>query len=196
MLALPLNRGSSVNISESYFTFLKSIYGENTEILLTEISSFQILRDSAVLVYEPTAQGLQTLLKLNYHYTALAPRLNGYQNELRTSYRWQDGFRTSKSIATTCLYVDWGCFMLNLAALQSNLGAKMERSTDEGIKQANKYFQQSAGIYEYVLHNILPLCTSTKASPTVSGLSVSGVTMARDLMLAQAQLCFYEKVCF
>ena len=163
MLALPVNRGSTTSLSEPYFTFLKSIYGEaSTDKLVSDISGFQTLRDSAVLIYEPTESGIQTLLKLNYQYSSFVPRLNGYQNELRTNFRWYDGFRTSKSIVSTCLYVDLACFLLNLGALQSLLGSKQERSTDEGIKIANKYFQQSAGIYDHILTKIYPLCTQAK----------------------------------
>ena len=197
MLALPLNRGATTSVSDPYFAFLKSIYGEkSTDKLIADISGFQTLRDSAVLIYEPTESGIQTLLKLNYQYSGFVPRLNGYQNELRTSFRWHDGFRTSKSIVSTCLYVDWGCFLFNLGSLQSLLGSKMERSTDEGIKQANKYFQQSAGVFDYILNKILPLCTNAKGNSLICGLSPAGLAMSRDLMIAQAQLCFYEKVSY
>lgn len=79
-----------------------------------------------------------------------------------------------------------------MAALESQLGAKIERTTDEGIKSAYKHFQQAAGYFDYILHDIFPNCTT--APGTLVGLSADGLGMARDLMLAQAQLCFYEKV--
>lgn len=119
----------------------------------------------------------------------MVPRLNGYQSELRVQFQWTDGFRASKSAVSNCLFIDWACLLWNLAALESQLGARMERGTDEGVKNASKHFQQAAGILEYVLVNVLPYCSSNP----LSALTLSGLTMGRDLMLAQAQLCFFEK---
>jgi programmed cell death 6-interacting protein len=111
-------------------------------------------------------------------------------NEFRVSFRWQDGFRTSKIVMSNCMYVDWACFVWNLAALESQLGSKIERATDEGIKTANKHFQQAAGYFDFIITRILPQCTGS----LLVGLSQNAILMSRDLMLSQAQLCFYEKV--
>ena len=79
----------------------------------------------------------------------------------------------------------------NLGALESQRGAKIDRSSEEGIRNASKHFQQAAGIFEHIRKNLTPHFQGT----LVSGLTEEGLHMSVQLMLAQAQLCFYEKVC-
>ena len=165
------------------------------------MQEFQQLRDSAVLSFDQS--GVSVLQRLNKQYESVAPRLNGYQIELKASFKWIDAFKASKSIITTCFYTDWACFVYNLAALECQAGIRVDRETDEGIKLANKHFQQSAGYFDYILTNILPKCkvsttttntNNTSNSTSLIGLTPQGLEMLKTIMLAQAQLCFYEKV--
>lgn len=190
MLSLPLNRGSSVDIKSGFATLLQSQYCDNfAEKLNPDIIGYQKLRDNCVLISEPSETSIQTILRLHLHYSNFVPRLNGYQSELRVQFQWIDGFRSSKSAMSNCLFVDWACMLWNLAALESQLGARMERGTDEGVKNASKHFQQAAGIIDFILTGVFPYCSINP----LSALTHTGLTMGRDLMLAQAQLCFFEK---
>lgn len=47
---------------------------------------------------------------------------------------------------------DWVNVLWNVGALLSRLGTQANRATDEGIKTANKYFQQSAGVFDHIYH--------------------------------------------
>jgi hypothetical protein len=72
----------------------------------------------------------------------------------------------------------------------------VDRSSEEGIRLANKHFQQSAGYFEHVKEQLLPLLQSPPLAPALASLpclSEECLSMCRQLMLAQAQLCFYEK---
>ena len=99
------------------------------------------------------------------------------------------------------------------------MGAQSDRSTDEGIKTANKFFQQSAGIFDHI-HQLMSsprgkaLFSSTQGTfilnqycgqisdlVLISGvicvnlpcLSMESLNFVKQLLLSQAQLCFYEK---
>ena len=143
-----------------------------------------------MLACEPSDSAFEVLIRAHYHYRSIVPRLNGYKSEIRLSLRWADGFRTSKVNISNDLFLDWACILWNMGALESQLGAKIERSSEDGIKAAYKHFQQAAGYFDFILSQVLPKC----APNVLCGLSTVGLGMARDLMLAQAQLCFYEKV--
>ena len=57
-----------------------------------------------------------------------------------------------------------------------------------------KRFQQAAGYFEHVKGSVFPPETHASASgtPVTPDLSEQGLTMATQLMLAQAQACYYE----
>eukprot|EP00753_Platysulcus_tardus_P004545 PLAT12543.15.p1 GENE.PLAT12543.15~~PLAT12543.15.p1 ORF type:complete len:746 (-),score=421.35 PLAT12543.15:63-2300(-) len=63
-----------------------------------------------------------------------------------------------------------------------------ERGTQEGIKAACRAFCTAAGYFTYLKDSVLPEISG----PVPSDLSADGLNMAINLMLAQAQACFYE----
>ena len=81
------------------------------------------------------------------------------------------------------------CVLFNMAALLSQLASMQNHSTDDGLKTAAKYYQQSAGIFSYLKDNVFPVL---RMLPTPD-LSVSCLTALTSIMLAQAQDCFYKK---
>ena len=97
-------------------------------------------------------------------YNSVAPRLLGYQSELRLQLQWLDGFRPARAVLSPSLCVDWASLRWNHAALISAQGARQERSSDEGLKLACKHFQEAAGIFEHILTHLLPLVLSNSES--------------------------------
>lgn len=94
-------------------------------------------------------------------------------------------------IGSKSLHYDLCVFLWNYAALHSQIGSRIDRSSDEGIKSAQKHFQQSAGALESIKNDYLPHITSMKEN--FGPVEVSVLKLTTELMLAQAQLCFYEK---
>ena len=79
----------------------------------------------------------------------------------------------------------------NIAALYSQLATSQSRTTAESLKRACQYFQQAAGMFEY-----LSTQTSSLRLPpgvTVEDFSEPTITSLTFLMLAQAQECFWQK---
>ena len=79
--------------------------------------------------------------------------------------------------------------MWSLGAQESLKGAKIVRDSDEGIRSSCKHFQTAAGIFDFILTTISPhlpaRCCITLSKPSL--------LLAKNLMLAQGQMCFYEK---
>lgn len=73
-----------------------------------------------------------------------------------------------------------------MAALVSNMAATANRGEDSGIKQACNYFECASGVFQYVADNFLH-------APSTD-LSKDMITVLCNVMLAQAQECFVDKV--
>jgi programmed cell death 6-interacting protein len=191
MLALPLQRGENVDLATAFYSFLQKEYGEaGVGSLSADVPAFQQLRDNALCVSDTNEAGTVNIQRYHYHLGFIAPRLREYDsNDLKFSFVWYDGFRNSRKITTTSLYVDWACLLWNFGAIESQRGAKIDRSTEEGVRNASKHFQQAAGIFEYIRKTL----TKDFQGPVPAGLTDEGLHMSTQLMLAQAQLCFYEK---
>ena len=78
--------------------------------------------------------------------------------------------------------------LFNLAALYSQLALSLNRSTSEGLKAANSYFCQSAGVIEYLKTEIIPDMRTTPPE------DMDNMTLEclQALMLAQAQECSWS----
>lgn len=191
MLAIPIQKGERVDLVCAFNSFVTAQYGEAGGAKFVEdISKYQQIRDAAISSVDPSDCSVDALRRLNYQMGCIVPRLAGYENELRLSFGWLDGFRPSRKVLSSSLHVDWACTLWNIGAIESSRGATIDRSTDEGIKSANKHFQQAAGIFEHIQKHF----SGHLSGSAVSGITTDGLEFAIQLMLAQAQLCFYEKV--
>lgn len=106
------------------------------------------------------------------------------------SFTWFDAFKGKKASQQN-IHFEKAAIMFNLAAIQSQLGLSMDRSSPNGIKQACNAFQASAGAFAYLRDNI---SMKASASGSTVDISVECAGMLERLMLAQAQECFFEKV--
>jgi programmed cell death 6-interacting protein len=79
--------------------------------------------------------------------------------------------------------------LFNLAALYSQLAYSINRTTTDGLKQACNYFCQSAGVIEHLRKDILP---DLRSSPP-EDMDEMTLQSLQELILAQAQECFWQK---
>ena len=196
MLALPLQRGTSSDVVTPLTRFLSQHFGGGPSPSSSDVVGFQRARDDAIAVTNSSGEvGVAHLSYMVYQLGAMAPRLSEYHSELRLAFAWLDAFKPTRKIDSTTLWFELACFLWNLAALHSELGSRVDRSTEAGIKAANKHFQLSAGALEAIGTLCMPQLPSLVGTNTSAGgpISVLAVKMGVQLMLAQAQLCFYEK---
>lgn len=190
MLALPLKRGEPTNLSPSLVTFLTKEYPADHTKFTSDINLWQQYRQSAISTTIASDQiGIQHLLHYHYHLKTLTKRLNSYESELKLNFTWSDAFRPNTRTTSGSLYTDWGGVLWNLAALYTHKGSIIDRTNDEGIRNASIQFQNAAGVIEFIRTDILPKILG----PRSAELQELFLRMIIHLLLAQAQICFYEK---
>lgn len=190
MLAIPAKRADVSELSKTLKTFFTSKFPADSAHFENDITSFQQLRSAAVSITDPMDQvGQQHLLRYNYHVSVMVLRLNDFEKEMKLNFSWYDAYRPSRRFTSSNIYFDMAGVLWNMASFESTRAATMDRSTDEGVRQACRGFQQAAGIIDHILRNITPKIKSG-LSPDLSNESLE---MVKGLMLAQAQACFYEK---
>lgn len=188
MLALPLHRSDPYNMGTQISSFFKT-QDMDVAALEPEINQLNVMRAQAVSVSKEPSDS-SALLRYNFHLSSLAARFASYEAELRFEFTYADPFKSMQKYSSSNVYFEWACVMWNLAALESIRGIRMDRSTDEGIRSAAKCFQLACGILEDIRQKVLPAMGSARR-PT--SLTDDGINMAKNLMFAQAQMCFYEK---
>lgn len=193
MLAVPLIKVEGA-LDTSYFgRFLRNRNNKDEEKIGRDIAHFEQLRREAVNCSDPTEGGMQNILLYTQLIKSLQNRLVGSENEAGLQFSWRDAFSTGKREVNKSLLFELACCLWNLGALESLRGARLDRNIDEGARTAAKNFQQAAGYFDYIREKILPKLPATNPTSSLPCLSNDSLNMAKQLVLAQAQLCFYEK---
>lgn len=76
--------------------------------------------------------------------------------------------------------------LFNIAALYTQIGAKQDRTSSEGMDAAVDSFLRGAGIFHYLKQNF--------SNPPSTDLSPEVLDMLTHLMLGQARECLFEKL--
>lgn len=189
MLAIPVMKADVSADLTHLGMYLRNQHSYPEQQLTADLLKLETLRREAINVTEASDYGQQQIVRYCTQLKAIIPRLSSMQAELKISFSWYDAFTTSKKNTSNLFQFDLACCLWNLASFESLLGGRVDRSTDEGIRTANKHFQQAAGYFQYIIDLVLPYLTNM----TTPSLSADSLLLCKQLMLAQAQLCFYEK---
>lgn len=189
MLSIPQMKVDGNADTTHLAIFLRSQNSYNEQDIINDVARFTRIRRDAVSVVDPSDIGQQTILRYVAQTRSFLPRISGMESEIKTSFAWFDAFMGLKKEAHSNFYFDLAAFLWNLGAFESVRGSKVDRSTDEGIRIASRHFQQAAGYFDYIQEHILPKLVNC----TLPCLTVDCLHMVKQLLLAQAQLCFYEK---
>uniref|UniRef100_A0A7S1BC92 BRO1 domain-containing protein n=1 Tax=Corethron hystrix TaxID=216773 RepID=A0A7S1BC92_9STRA len=125
--------------------------------------------------------------------------MDGGGKQIGLEVSWKSAFDTSRTVRRSNIRYERACVLFNIAALESYIGAKSDRSTVAGTDEAIKRFQNAAGIFKHLtLLEVDP--SNMKPDPENNykpdiDLNKDCLTMLEYLMLAQAQACMFEKVC-
>ncbi|XP_064391194.1 rhophilin-1-like isoform X2 [Halichondria panicea] len=144
------------------------------------IQTFQELRNSVSAVPR-TEEGLRTLLEYNSQLKHASKRFIHPKLSHGLSFTWYDAINGRPYQQQTAVF-ERACVLFNVAALYSQLAAKVDRES-QGLTKAVDLLEKAAGMFEYVRDKF-----SQAPSPD---LSTEMLSMLADLMRAQAQ----ELVC-
>eukprot|EP01041_Mallomonas_annulata_P006038 gene6038-12173_t len=189
MLSVPPKRSDPLNLIPSLSKFIQTTFPDDFDKLNTDVTTFQQIRQAAAGVVESSDVNNQYLLRYNHQLSSISSRLLCYEQEIKFSFVWYDAYRANRKFISPSLFFDWACILFNMAAFESQKGTRIDRSTEEGIRTACLHFQQAGGIYKLIKEKILPSIRGG-VSPDLSD---DGLDMVKQLMLAQAQVCYYEK---
>ena len=194
MLALPLQRIVAIDSAPIFRAFVNKSFGAGAnERFEVDIRGFQNARDAALNVTQSTDEsGLNYVLHMVYQLRKMAPRFAEYETDLMISYTYYDAFKPTRKITSRTLFYDLSVFLWNYAALHSHVGSRIDRGSDEGIKIAQRHYQYAAGALECILSECLHRMKDTTGA-NFGPINTSVINMCKELMLAQGQLCFYEK---
>jgi programmed cell death 6-interacting protein len=160
------------------------------DLVKRDIEVLQQLRAAATSVNEPSDLNTQHLIRYCQQLRYFAPRFVGLEPQLKVTFSWNDAYGINFKASSSSFYFDLACCLWNLAALESFSGARLDRTNEDKLRAANKHFQQAAGYIEFIRLNVLSFLPNLGNFPC---LSEDSLNMAQNLLLAQAQLCFYEK---
>jgi programmed cell death 6-interacting protein len=166
MLAIPAVKSLSNLDTSSMASCLVRQSGCQEDLVNSDIASLMQQRSSATNVTDASEYGQKALLQYCQQLRQFVPRFAGLEPQLKLNFSW------------------------NLASFESLMGGRLDRTSEDGLRAASKHFQQAAGYVEFIIQSVLASLPQLANFPCMS---IDGLKMVRDLMLAQAQLCFYEK---
>eukprot|EP00924_Labyrinthula_sp_SR-Ha-C_P002247 maker-scaffold_19-snap-gene-5.59-mRNA-1 protein AED:0.00 eAED:0.00 QI:163/1/1/1/1/1/2/117/887 len=196
MLATPCKQGISVNIATPFHSLLTQTHSESVADFHTEsCSKLQRNRDLCLTVATKAAKPEQLSIYSTYlrNLASLEAKFTSEDQEkmlnLGGQFPWKDTFITSTKIDYQNVVGERAAVLFNFAALHSRLGVSMDLSNPAELVTASEYFKMSASIFLFLRDDYLP----GKIFPRSADLNHDALTMVSNMMLAQAQLCFFKK---
>lgn len=191
MLAVPLKETKGVDWSGPLRSYISSNY--SPEELDKHAGSIQRLSTTRERVANAAGAADSSVDAMESYLTMLGdvePRFPLGEGGLKLTFVWYDALRPQKKMSMSQLEFERASVLFNLGSVLSHQGMVQDRSDVGGLKKACVFFQRAAGIYHYLRDEVVG---HRLLGPTLSDMSPEGLDMLCNLMLAQAQACFYEK---
>lgn len=191
MLSIPQHFSKADDIRTGFQKFLTIVYGHDPAMvgkLTKDVEALQTLRNKATVnnISEVTLVDIAV-----YHEAMLKimPHFVGYEREINIKFSWTDAFRPQLISSSTSIYFDWASILWNYGAGCCTFGSSADSNSDEGLRQAAKFYQKAAGAFDTILETIYSKIDGTN----IPCLSRESLSFCKHLCLGQAQQCFYQK---
>ncbi|KAF9913213.1 pH-response regulator protein palA/rim20 [Lobosporangium transversale] len=186
LLAIDFKRTEPLSMTKSLSDYISTSYAEHPDIYQDDFRVLDELRADIVNL-EPHLNALNRLLKYHAQLVFISSK---FPIDTGVEFSWALVNSTDKKMYSfRNMYYERACICFNIGAMYSQLGNNENRSTVEGLKRACSYFQNSAGTFQHLRDTIIP---ELRIAPTVD-ISTASLTVYIQLMLAQAQECFWQK---
>ncbi len=112
-------------------------------------------------------------------------------SQIGVDFTWYPalGYNTERPISQDNLKFELANILDNLASLYSQLAITSNRGTTEGLRSACNYFCLAAGVLSHIKTEVIPELRSTPPED----MDDATLESLQQLMLAQAQECFWQK---
>ncbi|KAI9376531.1 BRO1-like domain-containing protein [Aspergillus egyptiacus] len=188
ILQIPFRRSHTVSLSPALTQYISSKYDQRPDMFADDLLIIDRLRSEAVHVQEPHISGISRLVA----YSAQLKWLGGkFPVDVGVEFPWYPafGFNTSRPVSQNNLRFELANVIFNLAALYSQLAFSVNRTTSDGLKQACNYLCHAAGVLGHLRADIVP---DMRAAPP-EDMDEMTLQSLEELLLAQAQECFWQK---
>lgn len=168
--------------------YISTKYDQHPDMFTRDLEAIDKLRVDAVNVLEAHVSGIKKLTA----YAAQLVFIGGkFPIDIGVEFAWYPalGFNTQRPISEDNLRFELANILYNLAALYSQLAISLNRSTSEGLKSACNYFCLAAGILGHIKLEVIP---EMRTLPP-DDMDTMTLESLQQLMLAQAQECFWSK---
>ncbi|KAL1919369.1 uncharacterized protein VTP21DRAFT_2062 [Calcarisporiella thermophila] len=180
---IPFKRTDEVDLGTPLKRHIAQIYQEDPEKYNEEIGYIQRLRQDMRGAGED-ATGRDILYKYFCQLELLELRFPIDENHIKILFTWYDAF-TRHGTSQYSLAFEKASVIFNIGAVLSAIASQQNRSEADGLKCAYHYFQYAAGMFQYINDNFLH-------APSLD-LNRDTLKLLVQLMLAQAQECFFER---
>ncbi|XP_006634274.1 rhophilin-1 isoform X1 [Lepisosteus oculatus] len=184
MIPLGLKETKEVDLAVPLKDFICEHYGEDGSQYEKEIKELMDLRQ-AMRTPSRNEAGLELLMEYYNQLYFLDHRFFPPGKNLGVYFHWYDSL-TGVPSCQRALAFEKGSVLFNIGALYTQIGARQDRSTVQGIETAIDAFQRAAGAFNYLKENF-------SNAPSLD-MSAPSLNMLVRLMVAQVQECVFEKV--
>ncbi|XP_072007112.1 rhophilin-1 isoform X2 [Engystomops pustulosus] len=183
MIPLGLKETKDLDLMDPLKDFILDHYGEDSALYEKEITEFMELRQ-AMRTPSRSELGLELLMEYYNQLYYLEQRFFPPHRSLGVFFHWYDSL-TGVPSCQRALAFEKGSVLFNMGALYTQIGARQDRQSLQGVSAAIDAFQKAAGCFNFLKENF-----SNAPSLDMSGASLN---MLVRLMVAQVQECVYEK---
>ncbi|CAK4660092.1 hypothetical protein LEN26_020835 [Aphanomyces euteiches] len=187
MLAVQLKQTAAIDVTKPMRAYISKEYSEDeAKKFDPALASFAQMRKDVELVRTPSPISRQVLLRYVAQLDLIESRFPVGDTKVKIPFTWFDSFSPRQKLTQHSIKFEQAAVLFLVGALDSQSAVACDRSSPEGIKAACHYFSQSAGAFAAIQEMGLSGTTTVDMCP-------EGLGMLVNLMLAQAQACFYEK---
>ncbi|XP_075437575.1 rhophilin-1 isoform X3 [Ascaphus truei] len=183
MIPLGLKETKELDVTEALKECISEHYGEDGLLYETEIRDFMDLRQ-AMRTPSRSEAGLELLMEYYNQLYFLDNRFVSPNKTLGVFFHWYDSL-TGVPSCQRALAFEKGSVLFNMGALYTQIGARQDRLSVQGVDTAIDAFQKAAGCFSYLKENF-------SNAPSLD-MSAASLNMLVRLMVAQVQECIFER---
>ncbi|KAL8181549.1 UNVERIFIED_CONTAM: Rhophilin-1, partial [Gekko kuhli] len=183
MIPLGLKETKELDLAGPLQEMIRDHYGEDGALYEAEIREFVELRQ-AMRTPSRNEAGLELLREYYSQLYFLDNRFFPPNKNLGVFFHWYDSL-TGVPSHQRALAFEKGSVLFNIGALHTQIGARQDRTTLQGVDCAIDAFQKAAGAFNYLKENF-------SNAPSLD-MSAPSLNMLVRLMIAQVQECVFEK---
>ncbi|NP_001008116.1 rhophilin-1 [Xenopus tropicalis] len=183
MIPLGLKETKELDLTDALKDFIVHHYGDDGTLYDKEIREFMDLRQ-AMRTPSRSDAGIELLMEYYNQLYFLDNRFFPPNKPLGVFFHWYDSL-TGVPSCQRALAFEKGSVLFNMGALYTQIGARQDRLSVEGVDTAIDAFQKAAGCFSYLKENF-------SNAPSLD-MSTASLSMLVRLMVAQVQECIFEK---